>query len=232
MKKYLFLTLPLLINMAFGQGARPKVGIISIYANKQLETTEFTGMAAAITQLANSEDFNLKPIIDSIHTKVFGEYIKSLEYDFLPEQTVLSAKGYNNTLLDGALIDRTNWSVRPDGYVAIGANNKDAIRKTYDVIPGMDAVMILSVDYDLVKTGIEVMGFGTAKIQSRVVLKILDKDGKKLFKAATTQRSEKNVKFALGGAFKTSEILPLCKDATAKAFKELDGIIIKKQSKD
>jgi len=109
--------------------------------------------------------------------------------------------------------------------------SKKTQKNTIAAFPDVDGIMMIGIDYKLVKTGIQVMGFGTAKIQATVTLKIVDRKAKKMFKVFAVSKSEENLKFALGGVFDTEELMPLVVDATEQVLTKMDGKIVKKNAK-
>ncbi len=216
------------------QDAKPKVAVISIYCNKEIGFVEFDGIAAMITRLADDKNFDLSPMVNDVHEKVFGAYTANLPYEFLDEDSVLNTKGYDETLLDDFLLNqsRLNYLLSPVGYVPVGTNDGKVIKKAFDVFNGIEGVMIVSVDYELVKVGVEIDGFGNAKIQATGVIRVADGDGKKLFKVVQTAKSDNEINFSFGGVFNSSEMIPLCSEAAKNLFVEMDEAILKKTEKD
>lgn len=209
--------------------AGEKVALVSIYCSKQVDMSEFGGKASMITQLANSEDFNLQPFVEELHKRITSSYLENLDYDFVPESEVLTTEGYDESLTDGALI-KAEWLNKPEGYVGVHNQSKKTQKNTLAVFPDVDGIMIIGVDYKLKKMA-QVAGFGTAKVEATVILKIVDRSAKKMFRVAVSQLSDDKLKFALGGAFDTAKLMPLVKDATEKALTKMDEKIVKKQSK-
>ena len=189
--------------------------------------SDFSGMGAAITRLANSEDFRIEPFVDELHKKITGTYMENIDFDFMPEADVLSHAGYDDKLNDGALISG-EWMIRPEGYQSVHAQSKKSQKAALEAFPEVDGVMMVGINYKLVKI-VEAMGFGTAKIQAYVHLKIVDRKAKKMLNVLASQKSDDNIKFALGGIFKTEELMPLIKEATEKALVRMDEKIIRKQ---
>lgn len=217
--------------------ANPKVAIVSIYCNKEIAAGDFTGMGAAITKLANDEDFDLRPMVTRIHEKVFSEYTSNLEFDFMTEEEVLNNPKYDETIFEAGTIkttaeQRDKWMLRPDGYLPIHAYpGKKILRETAARFPTADGIMFVSLSYELEKVGMEIMGFGNAKIKCIGTIRIMDKDGKKLLRITEYSSSDNKIKFAMGGLFETSELMPLCTEATEAVFKQLDAKILKKNAR-
>lgn len=88
--------------------------------------------------------------------------------------------------------------------------------------------LLVGIDYKLAKM-VEAMGFGTAKVQANLHLKIVNRNAKKMLNILVSQKSLVKVKFAIGGVFDTKELMPLVKDATEKALVRMDEKIIRKQ---
>lgn len=231
--KFLSLALAAMMSIGATQVFAAKAAVISLYANKEIGTSDFPGMGTALQKLADSDDFRLDNHVSTLHEKLFNEYQSSMGYEFLPEEEVLSSPGYDESLLDGAMIKATSWTVRPEGYVAIRKGNKKAVKKAWELFnkKGCEAVVIMAVDYELVKTGIQVMGFGNAQVRANIRLFALDAKGKKVFKATKTAKSDGKMKFALGGLFDAKEIQPLVDDATKKTLDLMDAEIAKQKSK-
>lgn len=216
---------------------QPKVAIVSVYCNKEIATPDFTGMAAAITRLADDEDFNLTPMVGKIHDKVFSEYTSNLEYDFVSEEEVLNNPKYEKSIFEagswsGNYEQRDRWYLRPDGYLPISTNpGKKVSREAFSRFDGIDGIMMVSISYELEKVGMEVMGFGNARMKAIGTIRIVDANGKKMFKVVQFASSKDKIKFSLGGMFKTEELMPLAEDATQQLFEKLDARIIQKNKK-
>ncbi|MCO4805639.1 MAG: hypothetical protein KC456_03510 [Flavobacteriales bacterium] len=204
------------------------IAMVSVYCSKKVDMSDFTGnMIGAINALANSEDFRIEPFVDELHKKITGTYMENIDFDFMPEAEVLGHAGYDETLNDGALISG-EWMIRPEGYQSVHAQSKKAQKAALEAFPEVDGIMMVGIDYKLVKM-VEALGFGTAKVQANVHLKIVDRKAKKMLNVLVSQKSDGKIKFALGGVFDTKELMPLIKDATENALVRMDEKIIRKQ---
>jgi hypothetical protein len=154
-------------------------------------------------------------------------YLENLEFDFMPEAEVLGHAGYDETLNDGTLISG-EWMIRLEGYKSVHAQSKKAQKASIEAFPEVDVVMMVGIDCKLAKM-VEAMGFGTAKVQANLHLKIVNRNAKKMLNILVSQKSLGKVKFAIGGVFDTKELMPLVKDATEKALVRMDEKIIRKQ---
>ena len=193
-----------------------------------VDMTDFTGsMAGIVNTLANSEDFKLDPFVDQLHKNIMDNYLSNLDYTFMPEEEVLNHEGYDESLNDDALLSG-DFMIRPEGYESVHTRSKKAQKAAIAAFPEVDGIMMVGIDYKLVKM-VEAMGFGTAKVQANVHLRIIDRKSKKLLNVLVNQRSDGKIKFALGGVFDTDELMPLVEDATKKALERMDEKIIRKQ---
>lgn len=205
-----------------------KIALVSVYCSKMVDMTDFTGsMAGIVNTLANSEDFKLDPFVDQLHKNIMDNYLSNLDYTFMPEEEVLNHEGYDESLNDDALLSG-DFMIRPEGYESVHTRSKKAQKATIAAFPEVDGIMMVGIDYKLVKM-VEAMGFGTAKIQANVHLRIIDRKSKKLLNVLVNQRSDGKIKFALGGVFDTDVLMPLVEDATKKALARMDEKIIRKQ---
>ena len=93
MKKHFMLALLVLCTtMGFAQ---KKVAVVTFYADKIVDLSD-VGLAglAAITDLKNDPNFNLKPLLEKYHERFFNTYAKEFPFEFLPEATVTGNSGY------------------------------------------------------------------------------------------------------------------------------------------
>jgi len=210
----------------------PKIAVVSVWCNKEIKMGEFTGLGSAISKLSQDEEnFNLQSIVDDLRDKTFNEYSKNLAYDVIAEEKVLKAEGYNkDKIMEGSKLKLGKNYITPEGYFAIGGWNKKAVRNCFQVIEGLEGVMIVSVDFELIKIA-QIAGFGTAKVKANVQVKIFDKDGKGLMKVYKFASSQNKIKFSLGGVFDAKQIKPLCLEATNAAIAKVDKTIMKKTAK-
>jgi hypothetical protein len=192
-----------------------EAALISVYCDKRIDTSDFSGLAAAVNQLAQDESFQLKPIAVQLRDDIFQKYAPGLPFRLIPEQQVIGAPAYH-------AFGSQKWSLQeiwydlPDGYEFFPVNDDAAYRVLLDAFPDVQAFMLCTAYFRLTKE-FAIAGFGTARVTSNVTITALDRSRKVILRKYTYAASDDTIKFALGGVFDARQIQPLCIQATAKA---------------
>jgi hypothetical protein len=226
-RKYLyFLLAPALFFMFFTSCAtfdkaameRTKnVAVLSIYCDKRIDSSEFTGLGAAIAELAQNKDFKLDNEVMKMKDDLFNEYTKVFSFKLLDEPAVLGIPNYMTADQDKSFFKMDpKMFVCPPGYRAYSIILKQPVLNLLKELPAADAGMIMYTTFRLRKL-VEFLGFGTAKVDSFVYLIVKDKEFKTVFYKDVTGSSTETIKFALGGVFDATKIQPLCAEASADA---------------
>ncbi len=230
MRRFVFLFFA--VAMFFTANAQlHKVALVSVYGNKKIDASDF-GVINSFKSLGNDPAFNLKGIITEVKDSIYSELGPMFPFDFLPEDKIINNEQYK-ALGESAKKGLSKMMyASPDGYYYIPFTKK-YFSQLVDIFKpdSVDGFMVVSVNYSLEKI-VQAMGFGTAKVMAQITLSIYDTRGKLMLLLPVTQVSSESIKFALGGnAMDASKILPLCHDATMKAFAKLKEKLPKKIEK-
>jgi hypothetical protein len=217
MRKLVFVLLAFLIIFpAYAQ--LKKVALVSVTGNKVIDASDF-GLMGLFKTLAKDTNFLLQPIITEIKDRILNETAKDFPFEMLPEDSVINNVYYQQLGKEMEKSLLSSFTVSPPGYYFI-PNNKRKILLLDTIFDdqAVDGFMFVNVNYKLTKI-IETMGMGTAKVQATINIMIYDTNAKKIFQLSVDQYSTNSLVFALGGnAMDIKRILPLCKEATDKAF--------------
>jgi hypothetical protein len=205
--------------------------VVSVYCDKRLDMSDFSGMASAIAALAQNEQFDLSAITTKLKDSLFNDYAKALPFKIMDEQTVIGAANYAEKAKSTGVFQMSEAVVNlPQGYKAISILDKKTILAMFEAVPGADAGIIMSVSFKLRKV-FEIAGFGTAKVESVVTLMIKDKNYKTVLYRTEVASSSDQIKFALGGVFDASQIRPLCEQSSYLAMNQTRVWIYKEMQK-
>jgi len=185
--------------------------------DKRIDTSDFKGDIAGISQLIQFDDLMLQPIAEKLKEDFFTDYTKVLPFKIIPEEDVINSNEYK-AVNDGLRSFLGAFMSIPKGYKYIPATEKDAQNILKSL--GADAVISITAIYKLEKT-ISIGGFGIARVRATLYVTCTDKDGKSLMDSYSVAYSNKDLKFALDGLFNAKQILPLCEEATENVSAEL-----------
>ena len=192
------------------------VAVVSVFCDKRIDMSDFKGMAAFISQIAQDESFRLEPVAESLTDDIFEDYAPHFPFSLMDEETVLNSSGYQ-TLYDSLVSDlQPYFYALPEGYQVVYPNNYDAIDQLFQVFPDADGLMFVYADFKLDKV-VQVLGFGTAKVRAYHRIYVVNRSHKVAMAKYNYASSDNSIKFALGGVFDASLIQPLCEEATARA---------------
>ncbi len=217
MKKSLFIVSLLLIySVTFSQ--LDKVAVVTINASKYIDASEFGTITAAMAVLSDDPKFDLTEIVAKFRNQLFDDFSKDFTFELIDEKIVTGNQDYGNY---GVLTNTsiTNfYHLMPEGYQYLVNDKKNKAKMSELFGDVAEGFMFAEIGYSLEKK-IELAGFGIAYVRSWVMLRIFNKEGKKIFDLRVYAKSTGTFKFALGGAvLKAEEILPLCEEATDNAF--------------
>jgi len=221
--------------MAFAQ---KKVAVVTFYADKIVDLSDLGGLIslAAVTQLKDDPNFNLKPLLEKYHDKFFNAYAKSFPFELLPEATVTGNKEYQafKPTLVGIDQDMSYFQTY-EGYVAIAPTLSSAnVQGMLKLFPEADGVLYIYIKFALNK-GFGVGGTATTKMQAYTHLALYNKKGDNVF-AINEHANSKKTGVMVGGVpvMKPEKLLPMCESALDELMEDLDGRldkIIKKTNK-
>ncbi len=197
-----------------------QAALISVYCDKRIDMSDFGGLAAMVNQLAQNEAFQLKPLAVKMRDDMFGRYSAGLPFKLLAEKQVIGAPVYRTFETQKFSLSKAFYDA-PDGYVFYPLSDDVAYKVLLDGFPDVEAFMVVSASFKLTKE-FAIAGFGTARVNSYVTILALNRNREVILRKATWAASDETIKFALGGVFDASQILPLCIQATDKAARKFE----------
>ena len=233
MKKIILIITTLLIisfQSAFAQ--IDSVAVISVWANRSIDASDFQGLSMAIENLSRNENFKLDSMLSKVHDELFDAYAKEFPFKLMDEKEVLDNDDYSQ-ILENTTLKLSEWQVSAyENYLAIESRspvrNKKAITNALQLFKKADGVMIVILHYRL-KKKTEIVGFGTAVVEAYVNIQLFDRDGKSVLKIKERAESNETFKFALGGeVFEVEEIQKLCEQSTTNLLKDMYEILPKR----
>jgi hypothetical protein len=209
-----------------------KVALISVFGNRNLSNNILE--TSLYETLMKDSSFNLTKIVTKFDNIITTTLVPQFPFPFVPKEEVVNANGYKD-LKELTKWAKDDWQTTPaEGYVPIAAfgifDDEAAIKKSFDVIPDIDGVMIAYIEfqlYDAVGMG----GITTKKVYAYVNIKIFDKDGDRIFKLKERSSSSGSV-MAIGGfVTDVKKIMPLINDASDKLLVDMQQKLPKSLAK-
>jgi hypothetical protein len=198
-------------------GQVKKAVLISVFADKRIDTSEFKGDIAGLAQFLQFDELMLQPMAESLKEDFFNKYTKVFPFAVIPEEEVINSGAYKS--VDSGIRNFIGVFMSiPKGYKYIPAHEADA-RAVMNAL-GADAVIHISASYRLSKM-FAIAGFGLAKVNVTLNVTCIGRDGKSVFTFNVGASSNNDIKFALNGVFDATQILPLCREATDNASQAL-----------
>lgn len=207
--------------------------LVSLYLNRNINMSEFGNAAAGLSKLVQDDAFDLKPLVTKLKSSVEDDMVSALPFKLVDEQKVITSEKYEdifNAQPVLAKISRRQVEY-PEGYYPINSASKAARAEAISAFPFADGFLYVSVDYKLVKTSMQIAGFGKAKIEANLNVRLVDRNNKIVLKVQKRAKSENNIKFALGGVFDAKKIKGLCEEATDEVTKDLLEYVNKRLNK-
>lgn len=202
-----------------------EAAVVSIYVDKRLDVSKFKELDGLAAKLAKDANFQIDTITNLLRRKTIRDYSGQMPFPLADEGDILATDRYQ--LAELPAFNRFAPST-PAGYKGIPVSREDAALSMFNHLPErIKAIMIVGMDYKLRKAG-KVMTFVSAHVESRVTIRVWNKEGTSLMKAERTAISGDTVRFPLGGVFEAREISPLCIDASTKAIEKMEAYLAKK----
>lgn len=199
-----------------------QTALISVYCDRNIDMSDFTGLAAVVARFAQSDQFDLRPVATKIKNNMLGKYAIAFPFKFLPEELVVNRPGYiqmkqtfSNQFGDAV------YRQAPEGYTSIVYDNATDYQMVLSQLPEADAAMVIASNYKLAKTG-EFLGFGSARMKNELVLVARNRQDEMVFRVRFIGESKNDVKFALGGVFDAAPLPAMCVEATEDALMQFD----------
>jgi len=198
-----------------------EAALISVYCDKQIDTSDFTGLAAAVNRLSQDKSFQLKSVATRLRDDIFNKYAPGFPFKIIPESQVIGSPAYRTFENQKFSLNAVFYDV-PDGYLFYPFSDDVAYKVLIDAFPDVEAFMVCTASFKLTKE-FAIAGFGTARVTSFVTILALDRNRRVILRKSTFAASDDTIKFALGGVFDAAQILPLCIQATDKAARKFEA---------
>jgi hypothetical protein len=216
------------------------VAVPIIYVDEYINIEDM-GTAGLVQRLVQDEEFDLSPLVDTLHHNVYNDYAEQLPVTVMPEASVIQTDRYQtfNLVGDASTDDRyenLQSLLVPEGYkkyrIAQGALIADQQDDMFEAVPEeADGLMFASASYALVKDNpwwYFFVPFGAPDrgwVEAKVRLEMIDRSGDTILRVSETGRSSDYVTMAGGLTLSPEEIQPMCFTATEKAFSQVDTFI-------
>ncbi len=196
-----------------------EAAVVSIYANKRLDVSNFQELEGLANQLAQDPALQLDTVVHLLRRKTITNFAGKLPFPLANESDVLARQAYQEYELPPF---NSFYASTSSGYKAIPFYRKDVALSMFDILPDrIQAIMIVGMDYRLMPAG-KVMTFVGARVQSKVDIRVWNEKGTSIMKANRKGVSDDTLKFPLGGVFQAREVRPLCIDASLEAIGKME----------
>ncbi len=199
--------------------------ILSVYASKSIDMTDFTGLASVVSKLVQNDKFDLKPVAAKIKDSLFSRYQAAFPFKFIPEEQILNSPRYQQlkATVQSRVVDFLRYNDAPR-YTTIFYDDATMMTKLLQDIPGADAGLVVQSEFKLKKQG-EFLGFGTAKMATYLTIVLRNRQQEDITSVVIFGESKNSLRFSLGGVFDASQLQPLCMEATEDALIRFDSWI-------
>jgi len=206
------------------------VALVSAFANKEIDMSDFRGIGQAVSKLAQNKEFNLEPAAIQIKNDILEMYAPHFPFKFIDEKTVTSNSAYKGLYGGGAEWLKEAYYSTAAGYQVIRYTDKDAIDKLFAAFPEADGLMFTNANFKLNKES-SILGFGTARVQAWHHMILINRNKKIIMNRTNYSVSRNTIKFALGGVFDAKKIQPMCIEALSKASERTEAWVLKEMNK-
>lgn len=238
MKKLLLLLMVCVLALP-GQAQIKKCAVISVFGNRNLSDNPLD--TKLYEALLKDSSFNIAGTVAEFETLVNKEFLPQFPFPFKDKSEIVSNEEYK--ALDDMVVYKTgvwedskfNWAnpfISGEGYINIAPwlGDGKVIKKTFEIFPDVDAVMIAYIDFNIYDAA-GAMGISSKKVYAYANLKIFNSEGKRIFKLRDRATSKKGVTAVGGFVFSPEKIKPLVYDAAEKLFVDMQKKFPKKLAK-
>jgi hypothetical protein len=191
------------------------VAVVSIVFDKKVDVSSVSsGILGMVSSIAQNDKFKLDAQTEEFKNKLFKDYSSFFPFKIMDESTVINQKEYQQVY--NTTQSRKGVLTTPAKYAALDLSQSDDVQKALRAAPLAEGVMLVRVYYALQKTGLEMMGVGTARVQAYCTIIVFNKTGKEVLVINQWAQSDGTLTYALGGVFQGDEVIPLAKDASEK----------------
>ncbi len=127
-----------------------EAALVSVYCDKRIDTSDFQGLAALVSQLSQDKAFQLKSVAVKLRDDMFGKYAAGLPFKLLPESQVIGAPAYRTFETQKFSLNRAFYDA-PDGYVFYPLSDDVAFKVLLDAFPNVQAFMVCTAYFKLSK---------------------------------------------------------------------------------
>ena len=235
--KQTFLLVIASLFLSAGMYAQKKVALVTFYGDKKIGVPGVAA-TAAVNELSNDPNFNLKPIIDKAYDQFVNEFAKDFPFKLIDKSEIASNEQYkkyesqflwdttkssNKALgVQYTVIDGLIWAYACTPCLVSEAK-KDQCNLA-KIFSTADGVLFVRINYEIES---RMMGVA-AGVTAHFTMALYDKKCDKVFIINELGKSKGKVPAVLGvPAMKPDKIQPLCKDATEQLFEDLKGRLAK-----
>jgi hypothetical protein len=208
---------------------KKKVAVVTFYADKVIDLSALSASADLIaknTSLSDDPNFNLTKPLKKLHKAFFAEYKNNFDFEIIDEKEVLSNETYKAFVpiyQEGSnLITNSETTTTMEGYNVIPPYRKNVkdLKAVAEAL-GVDAIMLVHLDFGFVKTGVG--NFGYVSIQARYSMDLYTKDNHSVFQFNEVAGSKIKA-VMIGGVpvMTTKKIQPMCESALDKLMQDLN----------
>jgi hypothetical protein len=222
-KTLTFVFIGYVINISSIMAAETKVALVSVFIDKNM--TEGVN-DDFLKWIMNDDYFEFDSLVNNFKDKFFNQYASELPVEFLGEDSVINAEGYQNL---GSGITGSSRYATPAGYVQIdsrwGSKDKASINEAFSILPqSVDFIMVAYLNFKLVESAtIDNVTF--SKIEAYVNFKMMDRNGKQVVSIKERAKSiDRVMELSLGRGWSISDVhdlKPLCYQALHKLYEDL-----------
>jgi hypothetical protein len=215
-----------------------QAAVYSISINKQVDISDLTdsnstgvglpvgSLASIFTALAQSDKFDLRPLVEKIHGDMFKSYAKSLPFPLVAEDTVLANEEYR--LIAKQKTATASYFIAPAGYPVKVLDDSTA-KVLAGMFPDIDAFISLGLKFRLEKAH-SFGPYASAQIKAYLRFIVLNRDGKTVFQDLESGESDDTIAVVFGG-FNADPVPEMCKQAADKALVAFSEWLTKKLAK-
>jgi len=212
-----------MLSLSFN-GQIQKAAIISIYGNKNLSDSPLE--TKLYEALLKDSSFDISGTVFEFEKTLDEKLIPEFPFPFKEKDEVVSSEGYQNLeprwdmneKEDDTELEKFLETLVPaEGYKNIASygivTDKKTIKKTFELFPDVDAVMIAYLDYGIYASG-GVGPLSKKKVNAYVNIKMYNKDGKRIFKLKESSSSKSGVTAVAGFVTDPEKLKPMIAEAS------------------
>jgi hypothetical protein len=211
-----------------------RVAVALVGVDKHLQYGSDFAIGSMVQRLAQSEEFNLKPIAKKLHRKTFGTYAEFMPYTLISEKKVIKRSEYKNfrlfdTETEEELFKKSSNFVTVKNYKKYRPEflNRGHRKELIKAMPETaDAMLMVGLYYELDKQNTMIPGYTKAKAVAHLNMELVKPNGEKIMNIEKEAQSDKSIEIAFDWAIlKPEKIRPLCSTATTRVMDKAEKFI-------